>query len=97
MIAGSELWQVQADPQKANSEPIKESLESNKAEDSFADQRQIVRDLLGAGENSDDTLVYRKGDWGKSHDLHAIFTKLIGLSHEDVTSILTFVVAETLP
>ena len=97
MIAGSELWQVQADPQKSNSEPIKESLESNKAEDSFADQRQIIRDLLGAGENSDDTLVCRKGDWGKSHDLHAIFAKLIGLSHEDVTSILTFVVAETLP
>ena len=97
MIAGSELWQVQADPQKGNSPAIRESLATNKAEDSFADQRQIVRDLLGAGENSDDTLVCRKGDWGKSHDLHAIFTKLIGLSHEDVTSILTFVVAETLP
>ena len=48
-------------------------------------------------EITEDTLVYRKDDWGKSHDLYAIFAKLVGLDDDTVSSILTFVVAETLP
>ena len=97
MIAGSDLWTVQADPQKANTEAIAESLATNKAEDKFSDERATVRRYLGMEDIADDTLVYRKDDWDKSHDIHAIFAKLIGLSDEEVTSILTFVVAETLP
>lgn len=97
IIAGSDLWTIHADPQKANSEAITQSLETNKAEDKFAEQRQVVRELLGFGDVADDTLVYRKNDWEKSHDLYQIFAKLIALSDEQVTTILTFVVAETLP
>ena len=97
MIAGSELWTIQADPQKANTEAIAESLATNKAEDKFSEERATVRRYLGMEDIADDTLVYRKDDWGKSHDLYSIFAKLIGLSDEEVTSILTFVVAETLP
>lgn len=45
---------------------------------------------------ADDTLVYRKDDWGKSHDIHEIFNRLLNLDDASVASILTFVVAETL-
>lgn len=56
-----------------------------------------MSELLGLKGNTDDTLVARKSDWNKSHDLHAIFAKLIALSDEEVTTIQTFVIAETLP
>lgn len=97
MIAGSSLWTAHADPQKANTDAISESLDANKAEDKFTDERATVRRLLGMDDIADDTLVYRKNDWGKSHNVHEIFAKLIALGDEDVTTILTFVVAETLP
>ncbi len=97
IIAGSSLWTVQADPQKANTDAIAESLKANKAEDAFAEERAAVRELLGDTDSADDTLVYRKGDWDKSHDVHAIFAKLLTVDDEAVSRILTFVVAETLP
>lgn len=97
IIAGSDLWTIHADPQKANNDAITQSLATNKAEDNFAEQRQTVRELLGFGEDADDTFVLRKNNWEKSHDLYQIFAKLISLSDEEVTTILTFVVAETLP
>ncbi len=97
IIAGSDLWAIHADPQKANSDAIAESLATNKAESAFSEERTKIRALLGIGRASDDTLVYRKDDWGKSHDVHQIFAKLITLSDDEVTNILTFVVAETLP
>ena len=46
---------------------------------------------------TDDTIVPRKQDWDKSHDVHAIFAKLLSLPDNHVNTILTFVVAETLP
>ena len=97
IIAGSELWTIHADPQKANTDAILDSLAANKAEGAFAVERQAIRELLGLEKNSEDTLVYKKDDWGKSHDIHAVFAKLIALGDEAVTRILTFVIAETLP
>ncbi len=64
MIAGSELWTVYADPQKAANESINESLTNNPSELQFDQQRQQVRELLGMKKSDDDTLVYRKDDWG---------------------------------
>ncbi len=97
IIAGSKLWSVQAEPQKAASEAIGDSLKTNKAENIFAAERNRVRALLGMGETADETLVYRKGDWGKSHDVHEIFAKLMALDDASITMILTFIIAETLP
>ena len=97
MIAGSELWTVFADPQKANSDAIDDSLAGNKSEDAFAEQRKTILELLGLESNAKNTLVARKTDWLKSHDLHTIFAKLISLSDEEVMIIQTFVIAETLP
>jgi ParB family chromosome partitioning protein len=97
IIAGSDLWNVVADPQKANTDAIADSLSTNQAEDDFAKTRQQIKTLLGMTPDTSDTLVYRKEDWGKSHDLHAIFGKLSQLSDDEVIQILTFVVAECLP
>jgi len=97
IIAGSELWTIHADPEKANNDAIDDSLAGNKSEDAFAEQRKTVLELLGLEGNAKNTLVARKTDWLKSHDLHAIFAKLISLSDEEVMTIQTFVVAETLP
>lgn len=97
IIAGSNLWQVQADPQKANTDAIAESLTTNKAEGIFDAERQQIRALLGMDDVAEDTLVYRKDDWGKAHDIHAVFARLIELDDVSVSKILTFVVAETLP
>lgn len=96
MIAGSELWAVQADPQKAASEAIGESLSTNKAEAVFNEERAAVIGLLEIEDDSD-TVVPRKGDWQVSRDVHVIFAKLAELEDSDVTRILTLVVAETLP
>jgi len=49
------------------------------------------------GDIAGDTLVYRKDDWGCSHDLYAIFNQLLSLEDKQVMQILTFVIAETLP
>ena len=112
MIAGSQLWSVQADSQSANTDAIKESLARNKAEEKFSLQRSVVRKLLGletatkdekatkkskSNYEADDTIVPRKQDWDKSHDVHAIFAKLLSLPDNHVNTILTFVVAESLP
>ena len=98
IIAGSGLWQVYAEPQKANTEAIKESLESNLAEDLFAEERETVRGLLRLDDEAVNTsITLQKDDWGGSHDLVAVFAKLLELDDESVTRILTFVVAETLP
>ncbi len=97
MIAGSDLWTIHADPQKANSDAIGDSLADNLVESDFAEQRKVVLELLDIEGDAEDTLVGKKSDWQESHDLHAIFAKLISLSDEEVMTILTFVVAETLP
>lgn len=97
IIAGSNLWSIQADPQKANTDAIKESVNSTKTSGLFEQERERVRALLDMNDVVEDTFVYRKDDWGKSHDVHKIFAKLIALDDASVNAILTFVVAETLP
>lgn len=97
IIAGSEHWSVQADPQKANSEAIAQSLPNNLAHDKFDAERQTVLDLLDLTGANESTLVCRKHDYGRSHDLAGIFAKLVKLNDKQVMRIFTFVIAETLP
>ncbi|MCP4195172.1 MAG: ParB/RepB/Spo0J family partition protein [Planctomycetaceae bacterium] len=97
IIAGSDLWATDADPQKASSDAIAESLASNRAEATFGEERKAVMGLLGLTDETAKTVVPRTGDWSISHDLDAIFTRLMTLEDGDVTRILTFIVAECLP
>ena len=97
IIAGSSLWEIHADPQKAGNEVIAQSLTTNKAEDKFAEERQLVRELLECTEDAADTIVCTKNEWQRQNDLFAVFAKLIELDDASVTRILTFVISETLP
>lgn len=97
IIAGSQLWDIQADPQKANTEVIARSLADNAAQAAFDTERQAIRELLGLGKGNHETFVCRKEDYGRKHDLADIFGRLTGLDDEAVMRIFTFVIAETLP
>lgn len=97
MIAGSDLWSVDADRQKGATEAITASLTENKAEAEFNEARKAIRGLMKCSEDENATFVRRKGDWGNSHDLYEIFATLQELSDEAVMTVLIFVTAETLP
>ncbi|UWQ31633.1 ParB/RepB/Spo0J family partition protein [Leisingera sp. M527] len=97
IIAGSELWSVQADPQKANSDRISESLSANAGQERISNERKEVLELLGIEPHSDETLVLRKDDWHICRDLPAIFAKLLNLSDEVVMRVLAIAIAECLP
>ena len=97
IIAGSDLWRIQAEPQKAGSEAIAENLATNKAEEVFALERKAIQKLLGNADEAYDTVVPLATDYGRSNDIAVIFAKLIALDDQTVNRILTFVVAETLP
>ncbi len=96
MIAGSDLWTIHADAQKANTDVIRDSLATNKAEGKFGDERQVIRGLLGWSIDTSNTITPAKNDWQRQDDVHEIFAKLIELDDGTVTRILTFIVAETL-
>jgi len=55
IIAGSSLFEVKADPQKANTDAIGESLITNKAEAVFAKERSEICKLLD--------MIYRQSLW----------------------------------
>lgn len=97
IIAGSDLWSVQADPQKASKESIQESLAGNKADARFAEERKIIAEVLPLPLAADQTIVPRREDCGAGHQLHVIFKDLIDLDDETAFRMLTFVTAESLP
>lgn len=94
MIAGSELWSIQADPQKTPSDAIAASVQDNTAQAAFEAKRAEIAALLGV--EAPDSITPRTGDWGVLRDLHALFAKLMTLSDDEVQRVLTYVVAETL-
>ncbi|MCH9808837.1 MAG: ParB/RepB/Spo0J family partition protein [Alphaproteobacteria bacterium] len=95
IIAGSALWKVTADPQKSNTPAIAESLETNTAEATFAEEREAIRQLLGLEEGGN--IVASKDDWNVSRSLPSVMATLMELNDETVTRMFTFVVAECLP
>lgn len=97
IIAGSDLWTVQADPQKANTEKIRENLEASTAQAAFIKSRQKMCDMLGLKQRDDQTIVPRRWDRDQRRDLHKLFFKLLSVSDKEALQILTFVVAECLP
>lgn len=96
MIAGSSLWRVQADPQRADGNAIRDSLAASTAEAGFAEERKHVRDLLGIEDEADTPIVPRQHDYGLRRDLTDIFARLMAMEDKDVMRVLTFVMAETL-
>lgn len=81
MLAGSALWHTAAESQRADKEATDESLVTNPAQERFEAERDAIAILL---------------DCEDTRDIVSIFDKLSALSDEDVTRILTFLMAETL-
>lgn len=96
MIAGSSLWRVQADPQRADGNAIRDSLGASTAEAGFAEERKRVRDLLGIEDEADTPIVPRQHDFGLGRSREDVFARLTAMDDKDVMRVLTFVMAETL-
>lgn len=96
MIGGSSLWRVQADPQRADGNAIRDSLAASVAEAGFAEERRYIRILLGIEDEADTPIVARQHDYGLSRSLEDIFSRLMAMEDRDVMRVLAFVMAETL-
>ncbi|WFP65638.1 MULTISPECIES: ParB/RepB/Spo0J family partition protein [unclassified Mesorhizobium] len=91
-ITGSSLWQVRPEPQRAANESVAASIASCKAEAAFAEKRREVLALLGTIDEEGPVA----GGNGDDFALASVFARLLVLSDEDVFSVLTLVMAETL-
>ena len=96
IITGSPLWSVKADPQRANTDAITDSLETNTAQTQFAETRKRILAMLEINEDTDKPLVDHSSYDGRRLDLHEVFAALRKLDDDKVMEVLTYVVAETL-
>lgn len=97
MIAGSGLWRVEADKQKAQSEAIAESLAGTQAQAGFAEERGRMRQLLGIEDEADEPVTQNaQGYFVRGRSLPDIFHSLLKMEDETVLRILSFIMAETL-
>ncbi|MFN0190980.1 MAG: ParB/RepB/Spo0J family partition protein [Aestuariivirga sp.] len=92
MIAGSSLWQVKPDPQRADKPEIKASVVQSKAQQAFEEKRGAVIDLVGLSPERAE-LVRPNGD---DYQTAAIFARLLQMTDDDVLQVLAFAMAETL-
>lgn len=93
MIAGSPLWSVKPDPQRADKEEIAASVTACRAQAAFEADRQSVLQLLDLEASYLGTVTRGNGDphWGAT-----VFARLLALPDEAVLKVLTVVMAETL-
>ncbi|MGX7877269.1 ParB/RepB/Spo0J family partition protein [Mesorhizobium sp. ORM6] len=91
-IAGSSLWQVRTEPQRAANEIVATSLSACKAEATFVERRREILALLGEPDEGGTIAGRNGGDFGTA----SLFAHLLTLSDDDVTRVLGIVMAETL-
>lgn len=93
MVAGSPLWSVKPDPQRADKEDIAASVTACRAQAAFEAERQSVLQLLDLEASYLGTVTRGNGDphWGGT-----VFARLLALPDEAVLKVLTVVMAETL-
>lgn len=97
MIAGSGLWNVEADPKRADNNTIADSLAAAQATIAIAEERAEIRTILGIEDKEEtDTIAKTKHNWWQRRDLGSIFEALLSLDDAIVMRIMAFVMAETL-
>lgn len=96
LIAGSSLWSVRADPQRADNNAIRDSLAAAQATAGFGEERARIRTLLGIEDEGDTPVVPRQHDYGRDRDLATVFESLMQMEDDTVLRILAFAMAETL-
>lgn len=89
-IAGSALWQVRPEAQRADKPETAQSLSESRAEAVFAEERVAVLTLIGLDADNAVLTGSAAGETG------SLFETLIGLEDADVLRLLAFVMAETL-
>lgn len=94
IIAGSPLWRVEADPQRAITEAVGQSLAQAKAQAAFAEARTAIAARLGI--DADEAIVGDRHGYGGRPTLEWFFHRLGGMTDDEVLRILAFVMAETL-
>ncbi|MGE3871346.1 MAG: ParB/RepB/Spo0J family partition protein [Parvibaculaceae bacterium] len=92
MIAGSRLWQVRPEPQRADKEEIAASVQNGQAQAKFDEAKANTLAALGLAEDRGD-LVRHTGD---SDATTAIFSSLLKLGDDEVLAILAVAMAETI-
>jgi len=92
MIAGSGLWQVKPEPQRADKEEIATSVQTGPAQGKFVEIRSDALKLLGFAEDRSD-LVRHTGD---NYATVAIFADLLKLGDDDVLRLMSVAMAECL-
>lgn len=90
MIAGSPLWNVRVEPQRAGSDTVTESVEVSASEAGFDEKRRTIIAVLGF---DPETSTVTDGD---PDGATALFAKLLKLDDAQVMSILAIVMGETL-
>ncbi|WP_419808603.1 ParB/RepB/Spo0J family partition protein [Sphingomonas sp.] len=92
MIAGSSLWVVRIEPQRAASDAIVESVENSVSEAAFDEQRRAVLAVLGFDPDAPTVTGGYDGD----HGVAGLFARLLPLPDAAVRDVLAIVMAETL-
>jgi ParB family chromosome partitioning protein len=96
IIAGSSLWNVSPEDQRADNDAIRESLAASLAEQGFAGERAKVRALLGIEEDESGESVVPARLGFHTRNLGEIFDALLHMEDSTVQRILAYVMAETL-
>jgi ParB family transcriptional regulator, chromosome partitioning protein len=93
MIAGSPLWSLKPDPQRADKEETADTVRASTAQAAFEAERQTVLQLLDMEPSYLGSVTRGNGDahWGA-----AVFARLKALPDEAVLKVLALVMAETL-
>lgn len=93
MIAGSPLWNVKHDPQRADKEDIAASVATCTAQAAFEAERNAILQLLDMEAGYQGTVTRGNGDphWGAM-----LFARLLTLPDDVVLRVLTLAMAETL-
>ncbi len=95
VIAGSGLWQVDPEMQKANgSAAIAASIRDSKAQGAFAKERDAVTTLLQLEDDS--AFLLNDSPFGSGPELTAVFARLMQLGDTEIMRILAFVMGESL-
>lgn len=94
MLAGSSLWTVEREPQKAAKPEIADSLEASTVQQAFDTERAAIAELLGIDTAQ---ILPERDAWHVIRpDMGKMLTHLMTLTEDDLLRILTFLMADSL-
>jgi ParB family chromosome partitioning protein len=92
IVAGSALWTVRADDQRANTEAIAKSLSASPADQAFVEKRKTLLTMLGNPDYHRNIVRHH----GTAADSVEVFAFLLTLEDDKVWELFAFVLAESL-